>query len=729
MKLTASVATVVVLSLVLVATLPSTHAQKLASAPTAAAEEDTPSATSSPPPYAPTTTPLAKPPSSVSLKPGEILLNFQDADIRAVIKTLSMMTGKNFILDPRIKGQITIVSARPVKTAAAYEIVLAALKAQGFTAAEGPAGTVKIVPAAEAKHHAAVNLWPTPPPGEQIATHVAIVQHATASQLIPLLRPLMAPTSQLAAYDPANALIITDYADNIRRLLRIIEGLDQPSGIEVTVIPIRNASALDIADLLARLQSASAAAGAAAAAGGAVAPAGGGRLVAIPDLRTNSLLLSTDNLARLNQWRALIERLDVPATRGGQTHVIYLKNAEATKVAEVLRALLASETRQVSSPTTSTATAAAGLGMRRAFEPAFVQADEATNSLIISAPDAMYNDLRAVIEKLDIRRAQVFVEALIAEVSTTEAFEIGFQWFGGEQLSQGRAIGGLQNFPPGPGIVATAAGPVTILGASPGLTLGYLGEKIVVGGKEIYGLGALARLLEENAQANILSTPNLMTLDNAEAKIVVGQNVPFLTGSFAQATGTTGAAVNPFQTIERRDVGLILRIKPQITEGGRVKLAIASEVSSVFDTTAQGVITNKRNLETKVVVDNGHTIVLGGLIDESNQQNTQGVPFLSRIPLLGALFRYRARENKKTNLLVFLRPVIVHTPEEGYRVTLDRYEYLRLHTGLASGKRGALIERFAPALPAPADEGLLLGPSDIAPAQPPTYQREFPDEP
>jgi general secretion pathway protein D len=684
-------------------------------------------------------------PGETAPKPTEILLNFQGAEIQAVIKALAEMTGQNFILDPRVKGQITIISARPVKIADAYEIILAALKAQGFIAAEGPAGSVKILPAAEAKQHAAVNTRPAAPRGEAIVTHVAIVQNASATQLIPLLRPLMAPTSQLAAYEPANALLITDYADNIRRLLRVIESLDQPSSSEVTVIPLKHASALDIAELLARLSATpgQTVAPAAAAAGGA----GAGRFVVIPDLRTNSLLISTDNIARLNQWRALIEKLDVPATRGGHTRVIYLKNAEAIKVAELLRALLAAEWRNPpplaaggSAAASSAATAASGL--RRLPEPALVQADEATNALIISATDTVYNDLRSVIEKLDIRRAQVFVEALIAEVSTTEALQVGFQWFAAKDVDGGRAaLGGVQNFPAAPGLVASAVEPVTVLGASPGLTLGYLGEKIVVGGKEIFGLGALARFLEQNARANILSTPNLMTLDNAEAKIVVGQNVPFLTGSFAQATGTTGVAVNPFQTIERRDVGLILRIKPQITEGGRVKLEIATEVSSVSATTEQGVITNKRNLETKIVVDNGHTIVLGGLIDESDQRNTQSVPWLSRIPLLGALFRYRSDEKKKTNLLVFLRPQIVHTPEEGYRVTLDRYEYLRWQTGLASGARAAQIERFAPAPPAAttapptdrrreeSDVERLLGPPEIRLETSPSYQREFPDTP
>lgn len=635
-----------------------------------------------------------------ALRPGETLLNFQGADIQAVVKTISQITGRNFLVDPRVKGQITIISAKPVSAGVAYQVFLAALKAQGFTAVDGIGNLVKIVPSAEAKHNAFVTPEDGPRASEALVTHVAILQHAAATQMIPLLRPLMAPTSQLSAYDPANTLIITDYADNVRRMLQIIERLDQPLTADVTIVPLQHASALDLADLITRL-STGPTPGAAAIPG--AAPGGGDRFSIVPDLRTNSLLIRTDNPGRLNQLRALIARLDVPAVSGGNTRVIYLKNADATKLAEVLRGLLAAEARALTAAA-STAVAARPSAAAKAVEASLIQADEATNALIINATDAVYNNLRAVIEKLDVRRAQVFVEALIVEISSDKASELGFQWAAvGKQGAGG--VAGLTNFPLGGTPLAGAVlNPAGVLANAGGLSVAFLGPEITLpNGTRTRGLGGLARLLEENNYANILSTPNLMTLDNAEAKIIVGQNVPFLTGSFAQAAGTTGAAVNPFQTIERKDVGLTLKIKPQISDGGAIKLDIYQEVSSVARATtgASDLVTNKRSLETKVIVDDGHTVVLGGLIEDNSTDSEQSVPFLGRLPLIGGLFRYREKTSRKTNLMVFLRPVIVRSVHEGYNVTVDRYEYLRALDKNPSAGREATFNRLAPKAPPP----------------------------
>ncbi|MEE9598791.1 MAG: secretin N-terminal domain-containing protein, partial [Acidiferrobacterales bacterium] len=344
-----------------------------------------------------------------TLRRGEVLFNFQRADIQAVVKTISQMTGRNFILDPRVKGKVTIISEKPVSKGAAYQIFVSAIKAQGFTAVSSPGGAVKIVPVAEGKQNANVSQDDTPRGGEQMITHVVIIQHGLATQMVPLLRPLMAPTSQLSAYTPANALIMTDYANNVRRLLRIIGDIDQPVSSEVTVIALEHASALDIADLIGRLSAT--AAGPARVAGqqaAARAAIGSQRLSIVPDLRTNSLLVRTDNPGRLTQLRSLISKLDVPAKAGGQTRVVYLKNAEAVQLAEILRGLLVSEARArptaAAGQTAATGAAAAG---------SLIQADEGTNALIIRAPDAVYNNLRSVIEKLDIPRAQVLVETLI----------------------------------------------------------------------------------------------------------------------------------------------------------------------------------------------------------------------------------------------------------------------------------------------------------------------------
>jgi general secretion pathway protein D len=655
------------------------------------------------PPSRPSATmPAATAPSAPALRPGEMMFNFQEADIQAVVKTVSQITGKNFLLDPRVKGKLTIISTQPVSRKAIYQIFLASLKAQGYTAVDSASGFVKLVPLGDAKQNADVTTGVMPRPGEQTITHVITVQYSSAAQLVPLLRPLMAPTSQLSVYPPANTLIVTDYADNIRNLLRIVEIIDQRGGSELAIIPLKHASALDIAEMVVRLypnvsQTAVTPAPAQAAAGEA------DRVTILPDLRTNSLLVRAENQGAIKDLREFIERLDVPARVSGNTRVVYLRNADATKLAEILRGLLTGEARaQTAAPAVPGRPAAA----RSSAESSQIQADESTNSLIISAPDAVFNNLRAVIEKLDVRRAQVFIEALIAEITTDKASQLGFQWFAGNDVRGGSAaIGGVTNFPgTGTGIISAAADPAVLAGTG-GLSLAFIGKKITVDGKEIRGLGALARALEEKNIANIMSTPNLLTLDNAEAKIVVGQNVPFLTGSFSQATGT-GGAVNPFQTIERKDVGLTLKIKPQISEGGSVKLQIFQESSTVARATvaASDLVTNKRSLETTVVVDDGNTVVLGGLIEDSLSDNTQAVPLLGRIPLLGWLFKSNEKRKTKTNLMVFLRPIIVRSAEGSYSFTQNRYEQIRAAEKTVAKKPSPLLEGFKPMVPAPAPE-------------------------
>src|SRR5882762_7104235 len=689
---------------------------------------DVPGAPSAEPPVQPAPAPATRAPGAAGVaivpRAGEVVLNFQGADLQAVVKAMSQMTGRNMLIDPRVRGQVTIVSARPMSVAAGYQIFLSALKTQGFTAVEGPGDAVRIIPVAEAKAAAPVNEQDGPPRGgEQVVTHVVIGQHVAVAQLQNVLRPLMSPTSQLSVYDPANALIITDYADNVRRLLRIIERIDQPASTDVTVIPVQHASAIDLAELVVRLS------GTGLATPGTVPgvpptqiAAGGDRFSVVPDGRTNSILLRSDNPGRIALLRSLIERLDVPARAIGSTRVIYLKHAEAAKLVEVLRGMLSAAATAAPAQT-----AAPGAGGRPGgAAPSLIQADEATNSIIINASDTVYNNMRLVIEQLDVRRAQVYVEALVAEMNADRTDELGFQWAAAGGVGS-RAVGATANFPSAnPGIAALAAAPgaVAAAGGPAGLTVAVLGNTInLPDGTTVRGLGALARALQANNLGNILSTPNLLTLDNYQAKIVIGQNVPFVTGSFATAaaaTATGAGAVNPFQTIERRDIGLTLRIKPQISEGSAIRLEIYQEVSSIDPTARAGasdLVTTKRSLETKVVVDDGNTNVLGGLIQNTLTVTTQQIPLLGDIPFLGALFRFKSEDRKRTNLMIFLRPVIIRSADESYRVTQDRYEYLRGYTRGEGPEREDIYDRLEP-VPPPPREPPARAPGRDSPAAP-----------
>src|SRR5258708_1276968 len=683
---------------------------------------ETPGAPSTDPPK---TAPAARPSAQLSVVPksGEVLLNFQSADLQAVVKAMSQMTGRNMLIDPRVRGQVTIVSARPMPIAGAYQVFLSALKAQGFTAVEGPGDAVRIIPVAEAKAAAPVNEQDGPPRGgEQVITHVAIGQHVAVAQLQNVLRPLMSPTSQLSVYDPANALVITDYADNVRRLLRIIEKIDQPASTDVTVIPVQHASAIDLAELVVRLSGTGVAQpGAVPGAPATQIAAGGDRFSVVPDTRTNSILLRSDNPGRIALLRSLIEKLDVPARAIGSTRVIYLKHAEATKLAEVLRGMLSAA---AAGPPGAPPLAGAA-GRPGGAAPSAIQADEATNSIIINASDTVYNNLRLVIEQLDVRRAQVYVEALVAEMNADRTDELGIQWAAAGQVGS-RVVGAAANFPAAnPSLAAAVPSPATAGASAARLPFAGLRSKMTLrAGTAGTSRGALARGLEANNLGNILSTPNLLTLDNYQAKIVIGQNVPFVTGSFAAATTAAAAgvaAVNPFQTIERKDVGLTLRIKPQISEGSTIRLEIYQEVSSVNTTARAGasdLVTDKRSLETKVVVDDGNTIVLGGLIQNTLNVTTQQIPILAHIPILSPLFRFKTEDRKRTNLMIFLRPVIIRSVEDGYRVTQDRYEYLLGYTRGEGPERENIYDRMGPVPPAPPRDPPARTPGRDSPAAP-----------
>ena len=626
-----------------------------------------------------------------------VTLNFVNADIEAVVKAVAEMTGRNFVLDPRVKGVVNIVSARPVPASLVYPTLLSALRLQGYAAIESD-GVTKIVPEADAKQHASpVTVGPVTAGGDRLVTEVYALKNESAIQLVNVLRPLITPNNSIAAVPTGNALVITDYADNLKRIERIIASLDVPPAGEPIVVPLRNASALDLVQILNRLLADS---------GGApgAAPDPQQRVTVVADPRSNSVLVRAENPSRLARVRALIEQLDTAGRGGGNIFIIYLKNAEALHVAQTLRALLSGgsdATGSVSTlaltPTTLNASAVATPAAAPAAGPqvtasvgssgggaftaggATIQADTANNALLIMAPEPVYNNIRAVVEKLDIRRAQVYIEALVVEVTADKAAEFGIQWNlldPNKFNSNSTQVGGGTNFGTrgtGTNIIDAQ---VSLGSLGQGLNLGIIRGTISIPGiGTITNLALLARALQTDSTTNILSTPNLLTLDNEQAKIVVAQNVPFITGQYAQ-TGST-ATVNPFQTIERKDVGLILTVKPQITEGGGVRMAIYEEVSSIASTSnPAGIITNKRSLESSVIVDDGQIVVLGGLIQDSVTDNANKVPVAGDIPVVGALFRYDNRQRTKTNLMVFLKPTVVRSGAATNSLTADRYEYL-----------------------------------------------------
>lgn len=649
-------------------------------------------------------------------------LNFVGADIESVIKAIGHYTNTTFIIDPRVKGTISLVSEKPVTKEQAFQLLTSALRLQGYAVVAGDKFT-KVVPEADAKLQAGpIQLGKIR--GDQIATQIFHLNYESAGNLVPVLRPLISPNNTINANPGNNTLVITDYADNLRRLGRIISALDGPATSDLDVVPIHHAVASDIAAMANRLLEA----------GGAPGAPGAGNTSVLADSRTNSVIIRAPSAARANLAKSLIAKLDQPTAHPGNVHVVYLKNAEATKLAQILRAVVTSDSAATGSqPQASTSapqaqqvsTGAMGSQMPPS-SPApdqgplptggpggFIQADPSTNTLIITASEAVYRNLRVVIDQLDARRAQVYIESLIVEVTSDKAAEFGIQWAGlsGDAGSKYR-IGTITGFNSGGNNLINQAIANTVAGAAPagapgnGLNLGIFRQ---IGGK--LTLGAIARALESDDNANILSMPNLITLDNEEARIIVGQNVPFVTGQFTTAASGGAAGVNPFQTIERKDIGLSLRVRPQISEGGTVKMAIYQETSNIQENTTSGLITTKRSIDTNVLVDDGQIIVLGGLIEDNWQDGVEKVPGLGDIPVLGNLFKYQQRSRVKTNLMVFLRPIVIRNNEQSVNLTNDRYRYIR-GTQLAAQPEPTIVLRNtgAPVLPELQDGRIVGGP-------------------
>ncbi len=604
-----------------------------------------------------------------------VTLNFVNAEIEAVARAMASMTGRQVVLDPRVKGTLNLSSDKPLTPAAAYNQFLGALRLQGFTVVES-AGLDKVVPEADAKlQSGAVTAdagAKSSPLGNQIVTQIFKLNFESAANLLPILRPLISPNNVINVNPGNNSLIITDYADNLQRMARIIAASDVANGSDLEILPLKYAIASDLAPLLLRLIESGGAAGSAPG-----QTDSGFKTTIIAEPRSNALILRAANLARVSLVKSLVSRLDQPSVQGdggtGNIHVVMLKNADATKLAATLRAVMSGEVR-AAAPTPASAIGGAAPAAA-ATTGGQVQADVATNSLIITAPDPQYRQLRAVIDQLDARRAQVLVESLIVEVNATRAAQFGVQWqglmgtIGGTVglLGTNFSTGGTTNLI---GLSTAAAGAVS---PSAGLNLG-IGSQT----NGVYTLNLLANFLQSDADTNILSTPSLLTMDNEEAKIVVGQNVPFVTGQYTNASSGSTGSVNPFQTIERKDVGLTLKVKPQISENGTVKMTIYQEVSSVdAASSSAGLITNKRSIESNVLVQDGGIVVLGGLLDDKYSGNKDRVPGLSDLPLFGGLFKSESRSRAKTNLMVFLRPLVIRDASGGDALANSRYEQMR----------------------------------------------------
>jgi len=590
-------------------------------------------------------------------------LKFKGADIRAVISSIAEVTGKNFIVDPRVKGKVTLISNRAMGKDEVYKVFLSILEVHGYTAV--PSGkAIKIVPDADAKHSAMPFVSSRQPgKGDEAVTRVIEIEHVTAAQLVPILRPLVPPQGHLAAYPQSNVLIISDRAANIARLVKIIKRIDQPTSGEIEIVPLENAVASDLVRVLTSLQQ---------QAGKKNPKASKPMLVA--DERTNSILIGGERAERL-QLRAIISHLDTPSEVVGDTHVIYLRYAKAKDLVPVLTGV--GKTQKTKDKKAKTAPASS----RQPFD---IQADESTNALVITAAPTVFRSLKSVIAQLDVRRAQVMVEAIIAEVSSDRAAELGVQWlFDG---SGGDNPVGAINFGSGSSSISgLAQGAARAAASGAGGTaaaLSAIGSGVTIGlgqfSSGTFNFAGLIRALEGDGITNVLSTPNLVTMDNEEAEIFVGQELSIPTGAFAN-TGGAASSVNPFTTFERKQIGIRLKVKPQINEGDAIRLDIEQTVDGVAGGAAGAgdIVTSERSIKTSVLVDDGKMLVLGGLIKDDLVETEQKVPLLGDIPLLGALFRYTSVKKVKTNLMVFLRPTILRTKEDSFKLTRSKYNFIR----------------------------------------------------
>jgi general secretion pathway protein D len=620
---------------------------------------------------------MAVPSATLGQAQGAITPNYKDADLGQIIEAVSAVTGKNFIVDPRVRAQVTMLSSTPMSPAAFYEAFLSILQVHGFVAV--PSGdVVKIIPDANARQVPANDLPSRlSSTSDEIVTQVVAVKNVSAAQLVPILRPLIPQYGHLAAYPAANMLIISDRASNVNRMVRIIQRIDQTGDEEIDVIQMQHASATEVVRIVNSLH-----AGAGAEGGGAPT------VKMVADERTNSVLVSGEATQRL-RLKTLITHLDTPLETGGDTQVRYLRYADAEKISQKLReqiqgiAMSATPTGAAGAPGAAAASAmsAGGSGDKSVM----IWAEPQTNALVVTAPPKVMRSIMGIVDRLDIRRAQVLVEAILVELKVDKSMDLGVNWLVGDRDAEGNILpaGGFTQPVNGTGIGEILQGilnPASVLAVPNGLTIG-VGQI----NEDSFSWAALIRAIGGVGNTNIIATPSIVTLDNEEAEIKIAQEVPFVTGQYTTNTtgggGTNNQFSNPFQTIQREEVGNILKITPQINEGDSVLLKIAQEASNIAANskaiTSTDLITNKRSITTNVLVEDGGIIVLGGLISDEVRESNAQVPFLGSIPLIGELFKTRSVEKVKTNLMVFIRPRILRDGVDAAIETNAKYNYVR----------------------------------------------------
>jgi general secretion pathway protein D len=635
--------------------------------------------------------------------------NFKDADITMIAEAVSAATGKTFIIDPRVRAQVTMLSSTAMSPAAFYETFLSILAVYNFIAI--PDGdVVKILPDANARQSPSIDLPDkVSSTSDEIVTQVIDVKNVNAAQLVPILRPMIPQYGHLAAYPAGNILIISDRANNVNRMTRIIRRIDQVGDQDVEILPLQNASATEIVRVLNSLYQ-----------GAAAAAEGGTPVKIVADERSNSVLISGDQNQRL-RVRALVAHLDTPLEAGGDTRVRYLHYANADKIAPKLKEQMTGIAQA------GTSGGAAGVGQSpqaQAEKNSLIWADPANNALIITAPPKIMRQIMAIIDKLDIRRPQVLVEAIIADVNVTKNAELGVNWAatGSNNTSNVPAaafvspVGGTSIVDLGQAIQNPAAVTTQLLSGTT-LGIGRIGNGSV-------NFAAMLRAISQDAHTNIIATPSAITMDDQEAELKVAQEVPFVTGQFSNTGTATNGAVNPFQTIQREEVGTILKVTPTISaEGTAVMMKLSIEDSNIGQRPAGAVdlVTNKRTVTTNVLVEDGGVVVLGGLIRSNNQRQESRVPLLGSIPIIGLAFKTRLNTAEKDNLMIFLRPKIMRDAQQAAYETDLKYNYMQdeqhsfEHREIPPLLPGEHQPRLPP-LPAapPAGKGEPLSPEDQA---------------